>query len=116
MEIKFAKPFKKLLNADGNGLIHHATLLQILKINNRSSLSAAFIEYDTDNDYMIPTDVPLLMLVFLKPYNSNQSSKNTFVTIRNWTQEKEEFYTRAIGLEFNVIVENESPQLNEIIS
>ena len=79
-------------------------MLLVIKISDKSQLSESFIEYDTDKDYFIEEDIPLLMLLFLKPSNNN--SKNIFATIRNWTQEKEHFYQSQIGNEFNVVIEN----------
>ena len=104
MEISFIKPFRKLLNQNGDDVIQSATLLSVLKISNKSQLSASFIEYDTDMDYHIKDNMPLLMLIFLKP--SNNKSKNVFVTIRNWTDEKEKFYQTQIGNNFSVVIEN----------
>ena len=104
MEILFAKPFQKLLTPDGHDAIKTATLLAVLKISDKSQLSTSFIEYDTDMDYHIEDNIPLLMLMFLKP--SNNESKNVFVTIRNWTDEKEKFYQTQIGNNFSVVIEN----------
>ena len=105
MEILFAKPFRKLLNQDGNDVIQSAKLLAVLKISDKTQLSDSFIEYDTDMNYDIEDNIPLLMLLFLKP--SNNFSKNAFVTVRNWSEEKEAFYQNQIGKEFNVLIERE---------
>ena len=102
MEILFKKTFRKLLDQDGQS-VSSAKLLLVIKISDKSQLSEPFIEYDTDKDYFIEEDIPLLMLLFLKPSNNN--SKNIFVTIRNWTEEKEHFYQNQIGNDFNVIIE-----------
>jgi hypothetical protein len=104
MEILFKKTFRKLLEQDGQHAVSSAKLLSVIKISNKSQLSEAFIEYDTDKDYFIEEDIPLLMLLFLKPLNNN--SKNIFATIRNWTEEKECFYQSQIGNDFNVVIEN----------
>jgi hypothetical protein len=103
MEISFAKPFRKLLNQEGDDVVSSATLLLVIKIVDKSQLSTSFIEYDTDMDYVIEDNTPLLMLHFLKPSVNN--SKNIFVTVRKWTEEKELFYQNQIGNEFKVIVE-----------
>ena len=103
MEISFKKTFRKLLDQNGQPVLT-AKLLSVIRISDKSQLSEAFIEYDTDKDYFIEEDIPLLMLLFLKPSNNN--SKNIFVTIRNWTEEKEHFYQSRIGNEFNVVIEN----------
>ena len=105
MEILFAKPFRKLLNHDGNDVVQSAKLLAVLKISDKTQLSDSFIEYDTDMDYHIEDKIPLLMLLFLKPSNNN--SKNAFVTVRNWSEEKEAFYQNQIGKEFNILIERE---------
>ena len=104
MEISFKKTFYKLLEPDGKHAVSSAQLLSVIKISDKSQLSEAFIEYDTDMDYFIEGNIPLLMLLFLKPSNNN--SKNIFATIRNWTEEKEHFYQSQIGNEFNVVIEN----------
>lgn len=104
MEISFIKPFRKLLNQNGNDVIQSATLLSVLKISNKSQLSASFIEYDTDMNYDIEDNIPLLILLFLKPSNNN--SKNVFVTVRKWTDEKEKFYQKQIGIKFKVVIES----------
>ena len=103
MEISFIKPFRKLLNQDGDDVVSSATLLLVIKIADKSQLSTSFIEYDTDMDYDIEENIPLLMLLFLKPSINN--SKNVFATVRKWTKEKETFYQNQIGNEFKVIVE-----------
>jgi hypothetical protein len=103
MEISFAKPFRKLLNQEGDDIVSSATLLLVIKIADKSQLSTSFIEYDTDMDYDIEENIPLLMLLFLKPSINN--SKNIFATVRNWTKEKETFYQNQIGNDFKVIVE-----------
>lgn len=103
MEISFKKTFHKLLDQHGQPILV-AKLLLVIKISDKTQLSDAYIEYDTDKDYFIEEDIPLLMLLFLKPSNNN--SKNIFATIRNWTQEKEHFYQSQIGNEFNVVIEN----------
>jgi hypothetical protein len=103
MEISFAKPFRKLLNQEGDDVVSSATLLLVIKIADKSQLSTSFIEYDTDMDYVIEDNTPQLMLHFLKPSVNN--SKNIFVTVRNWTKEKELFYQNQIGNDFKVIVE-----------
>jgi hypothetical protein len=103
MEISFIKPFRKLLNQDGDDVVSSATLLWVIKIADKSQLSNSFIEYDTDMDYDIEEDIPLLMLLFLKPSINN--SKNVFATVRKWTKEKETFYQNQIGNEFKLIVE-----------
>ena len=103
MEISFAKPFRKLLNQEGDDVVSSATLLWVIKIADKSQLSTSFIEYDTDMDYDIEEDIPLLMLLFLKPSINN--SKNVFATVRKWTKEKETFYQNQIGNEFKLIVE-----------
>jgi hypothetical protein len=104
MEILFKKTFFKLLDQDGQHALSSAKLLSVIKISDKSQLSEAFIEYDTDMDYVIEEGCPLIMLLFLKPSNNN--SKNIFATIRNWTEEKEHFYQSQIGNEFNVVIEN----------
>jgi len=103
MEIAFKKSFRKLLDQDEQPVLA-AKLLSVIRISDKSQLSEAFIEYDTDNDYFIEEDIPLLMLLFLKPSNNN--SKNIFATVRNWTEEKEYFYQSQIGHDFNVVIEN----------
>jgi hypothetical protein len=105
MEILFAKPFRKLLNENGDDIVSSSVLIAVIKISDKSQLSNSFIEYDTDMDYMIEDNRPLLMLLFLKPSKNN--SKNVFVTIRNWTEEKEMFYQNQTGKEFNVVIESQ---------
>jgi hypothetical protein len=103
MEIKFSKSFRKLLNQDGH-VATSAMLLTVLKISDKSHLSNSFIEYDTDMDYDIEENIPLLILLFLKPSSNN--AKNIFATVRNWSEEKEAFYLNQIGKEFKVAIEN----------
>jgi hypothetical protein len=71
MEISFAKPFRKLLNQDGDDVIPSATLLSVFKVSNKSQLSNSFIEYDTDMDFDVEENVHLLLLLFLKPSTNN---------------------------------------------
>jgi hypothetical protein len=104
MEIAFKKTFRKLLDQDGDCAIPSAKLLSVIKISDKSQLSEVFIEYDTDMDYFIEGNIPLLMLLFLKPSNNN--SKNIFATVRNWTEEKEHFYQGHVGHDFKVLIEN----------
>jgi len=104
MEISFAKPFRKLLNEKGDDVVSSATLLLVIKIADKSQLSNSFIEYDTDMDYVIEDNTALLMLHFLKPSVNN--SKNIFVTVRNWTEEKELFFQNQIGKDFKVVIES----------
>jgi hypothetical protein len=104
MEISFAKPFRKLLNQDGDDVIPSATLLSVFNISTKSQLSDSFIEYDTDMDYDIEENVQLLLLLFLKPSTNN--SKNIFATVRAWSDEKERFYQNQIGNDFNIIIES----------
>jgi hypothetical protein len=104
MEISFAKPFRKLLNQDGDGVVPSATLISVFKVSDKSQLSNSFIEYDTDMNYEIEENVPLLMLLFLKPSKNN--AKNIFATIRNWSDEKEMFYQNQIGNDFNIIIQS----------
>ncbi len=104
MEILFEKPFRKLLNQDGDDVVSSAVLIAVIKISDKSQLANSFIEYDTDMDYDIVENIPLLMLLFLKPSKNN--SKNVFVTIRNWTEEKEMLYQNQIGKEFKVAIES----------
>ncbi|MFM2156166.1 MAG: hypothetical protein RL516_915 [Bacteroidota bacterium] len=103
MEISFVKPFRKLLNQNGDDVIPSATLLSVFNVSTKSQLSDSFIEYDTDLDFDIEENQQLLLLLFLKPSTNN--SKNIFATVRNWTEEKELFYQNQIGNEFKVIVE-----------
>ena len=103
MEISFLKPFRKLLNQNGDDVIPSATLLSVFNVSTKSLLSDSFIEYDTDMDYDIEENQQLLLLLFLKP--STNDSKNIFATVRNCTEEKEHFYQNQIGNEFKVIVE-----------
>ncbi len=105
MEISFAKPFRKLLNQNGDGVVTSAKLISVFNISDKSQLSNSFIEYDTDMDYEIEENVPLLMLIFLKPSSNN--AKNVFATIRNWSEEKESFYKDQIGKEFTVAIESQ---------
>jgi len=104
MEILFAKPFRKLLNQKGDDVVSSAQLLFVIKIADKSQLSTSFIEYDTDMDYDIEENTQLLLLLFFKPSSNN--SKNVFVTVRNWTEEKELFYQNQIGNDFNIIIES----------
>jgi hypothetical protein len=104
MEISFAKPFRKLLNEKGDDVVSSAVLIAVIKISDKSQLSNPFIEYDTDMDYVIEDNTALLMLHFLKPSVNN--SKNIFVTVRNWTEEKELFFQNQIGKDFNVVIES----------
>jgi len=105
MEILFSKPFRKLLNEKGDDVVSSAVLIAVIKISDKSQLSNPFIEYDTDMDYVIEDNTALLMLHFLKPSVNN--SKNIFVTVRNWTEEKEMFYQNQTGKEFNVVIESQ---------
>jgi len=104
MEISFAKPFRKLLNQNGDDVVPSAKLLSVFNISNKSQLSDSFIEYDTDMDYDIEENVQLLLLLFLKPSTNN--SKNVFATVRIWSDEKERFYQNQIGNDFNIIIES----------
>ncbi len=104
MEILFSKAFRKLLNEKGDDVVSSAVLIAVIKISDKSQLSNSFIDYDTDMDYVIEENRPLLMLLFLKPSKSN--SKNVFITIRNWTEEKEMLYQNQIGKDFNVVIES----------
>lgn len=103
MEIKFSKPFNKLLNETNNDFIQSATLIAVFKIADKSYLSESFLDYDTDGNYEIEEQKPLLMLLFKKPSNNN--AKNIFATIRIWTEEKETLYRNKIGNEFKVVIE-----------
>ena len=93
-----------MLNQEGDDVVSSATLLLVIKIADKSQLSNSFIEYDTDMDYDIEENIPLLMLLFLKPSVNN--SKNIFVTVRNWTEEKELFFQNQIGKDFKVVIES----------
>jgi hypothetical protein len=104
MNISFAKPFRKLLNEKGNDVVSSATLLSVIKISDKSQLSESFLDYDTDMDYFIEEDIPIILLIFLKP--SESPAKHVFCTVRSWSEEKELFYLNNIGNDFNIIIEN----------
>jgi hypothetical protein len=102
MVISFAKPFRKLLNQDGEDVVPSATLISVIKVSDKSQLSNSFIEYDTDLDFDIEENQQLLLLLFLKPSTNN--SKNIFATVRIWSDEKERFYQNQIGSEFRIVI------------
>lgn len=105
MQISFKKLFRKLLDQDGRHVVASAALLAVIKISGKSELSNDFIEYDTDMDYTIEENTPLLMLLFLKPSTNN--TKNIFATVRVWSEEKEQYYRTAVGNDFNIIIEKD---------
>ena len=92
--IKFSKKFDKLKPFD---LDRPFRLLDVLNVNS-SSLSKAFLEYDTSYDggyFPIKPDKPYLMLLL-------EQDGKLLTTLRYRTPAKEEFYRSLIGKEVGV--------------
>lgn len=99
MNIKFSHVYPKLHGQK------RARLLRVIKVDH-FELSDEFIEYDTsycaDNSekshYPLPKTA-LLILVFLG------DELIPFTTARRWTKEKEEYYQRGVGMNFEIVIE-----------
>jgi len=98
-QIKFSHRYKKMPLSLTYGE-RAATLLQVLKVH-YDDLSDLFIEYDTsykDGNYPIPkTD--LIFLLF------QTREGKLFTTIRRFTDRKWEYYKKAEGEKFEVVIE-----------
>lgn len=98
--IKFSHAYRKLLcdAADKNWktpgyLGDKAMLLQIFR-SDFADLTAEFIAYDTDKGvYKLPPTGPCMVLVFQK----RTVVPNLFTTVRPYTPEKLEYYSKMIG-------------------
>ena len=82
--------------------LYKAILLQIFKIHYKD-LSKVFISYDTEifgtlEFYKLPkTD--LLVLFFIS------KGEDAFTTIRRWTPEKFDYYSKLVGQEVKIEIE-----------
>lgn len=98
--IKFSHIYTKLLD-EHNDVIEYATLIDVRRVE-ISELHQKFKEYDTDNGlYALPPKGIYLMLIFLKPPESDGTcAANLFTTLRRSTTEKDLYYDGAIGETF----------------
>lgn len=104
MNIKFSYLYDKLLN-EHNDCIDNAILIEVLNVN-LESLSASFIEYDTNcGIFKLPKKGKYLMLIFLKQKENYICSNDLFTTLRRWTEDKEKYYRESIGTTFDIIIE-----------
>jgi hypothetical protein len=96
-KIKFSHKYYKLpLN------LQTATLLEVISCE-VGDLSRPFLEYDTaypfldgTSYYELPKKGTVLVLIFLAGW--------AFTTIRRWTPEKEAYYRKLIGKEFEIVI------------
>lgn len=99
--IKFSHRYKKLDLAIGSSR-PVARLLDVIRVDVKD-LSKTFLDFDTDNGlYKMPKSGPFLLLIFLGP-------RGIFPTLRRtWPPNKEGYYRKNIGQEFDVVVTSES--------
>jgi hypothetical protein len=99
--IKFSHRYTKLPNN-----IQTAILLAVQK-RSVNTLPPDFIDYDTEyfsnetghKSYYVLPDKGEVLILFL------WGEKTLFTTIRKWTPSKEKYYTKSIGCEFLVKIE-----------
>ena len=103
--IKFSHIYTKLLD-EHNDVIEYATLIDVRRVE-LSGLHQKFKDYDTDHGlYQLPGKGNYLMLVFLKPPDSDGTcAANLFTTLRRSTTEKDLYYYGAIGETFTIDIQ-----------
>jgi hypothetical protein len=103
--IKFSHIYTKLLD-EHNDVIEHATLIDVRRVD-IARLHQEFLDYDTDDGlYELPPEGNFLMLIFLKPPESDGTcAANLFTTLRRSTTEKDLYYYGAIGETFFIEIE-----------
>jgi len=101
-EIKFCQKYPKLRLLGMHNEIGYpceVKLLQVMKIK-LESLSKDFLDYDTDNGkYVLPKKGNYLMLIFQK------SEDSIFTTLRKYSPEKFDHYSRHVGEQFKLTIE-----------
>ncbi len=104
-EIKFSHEYEKLFD-DYGGITEYAFLLEVFPVN-IEDLSNSFIKYDAgyfdENDnykqYPLPKKGKYIVLLFVSTIN-----RHAFTTIRRYTPRKYEYYKKARGEMFKVVI------------
>ena len=97
--IKFSHAYKKLRNEKGE-VIKTAKLILATKIR-IEQFPKSFIEYDTEDGlYVLPDRGDFIIMFFEK---KDAYASNIFSTIRPYTENKYQYYLRAVGETFNIV-------------
>jgi len=94
-KIRFSHQYAKLLEVGQT-----AILLEVIKVK-LENLSPEFIAYDTDyGRYKFPHGGDYLLLLFL-------SNTRLFTTIRPFKSDKNDYYKKRIGRDFEIVIRKE---------